>query len=460
MRFLASRFSHRVRLSCKSQGVWSRQNGRHDIRHRWASNAPTNSREGFGSFHSKDIEVLIRQDAADYVVPHEAAQLQEATRGVVSDITDKLRCHLNDYASRDYSHAAAIKKSLFCINPEFTFINHGAFGAALTPIMGEAEAWRRLCETQPLAFFDRILLPCVANSIRSMSSHLECPPEELMPLPNVTSGLNSVIFSTPLQEGDEVVCFSLTYGSTKKILDAACQNAGANLRIVPIPLPIGIPEDIIYRLGRVLSPRTKLVVLDHITSNTALRLPTLQMAEICKAQAPEVTVVVDAAHALFTEDVKIYRPKDKEGNSNSKSDTYNEDIDYEASISEVVDVWLSNGHKWLCSPKGCAFMWVSPSMKGRLKPAIISHGFLPSFSFPGVSSSSSITYADKEKLLSSYAWDGCRDYAALLTVPSLMETWKSLTFKENVDGYVLALCIFILVMNVSLYIQLFMYTRM
>ena len=176
----------------------------------------------------------------------------------------------------------------------------------------------------------------VAHSVRETAKFLGCPPDELIPLQNVTSGdhhlfrssrcsacscmiksaeflislnsfcigLNSVINSTPLKKGDEIVCLSVTYGSTKKILKAACERTGAKLIVVEVPLPISSPDDVASRLESVLGPATRLVVLDQVTSNTAMVLPIADLSLISRGVG--ATVVIDAAHALFSQDCSIY----------------------------------------------------------------------------------------------------------------------------------------------------------
>ena len=175
----------------------------------------------------------------------------------------------------------------------------------------------------------------------------------------------------------------------------------AKLVVIPIALPLHSSSEIMTKLQHHLNPtKTKLVVIDQITSNTGLVLPYLEMAQLVK-QHTSATVVIDAAHALLSQEASIY------------SDTN------PFTISSVCDVWISNGHKWLSTPKGCAFMWVSPNIRHRVRPAIISHGFAPSSS-----SSGPTHHSDPAKLLSGFVWDGCRDYSALLTTASALHFWR------------------------------------
>lgn len=209
---------------------------------------------------------------------------------------------------------------------------------------------------------------------------------------------------------------------------------------MPIPLPVLSREDVISRISNALAMgNTKLVVLDHITSNTAMVLPIVEIASICQSHG--AMVVIDAAHSLFTEDVSLYprTKKDKEARSPEEPVYQSQPGEPGQHISDVADVWIGNCHKWLCSPKGAAFMWISPRVSHRIRPAIISHGFqlreqqqqqqsngdgtpLP-LSVRGVSAS--------DKLLSGFVWDGCRDYAALLTVPSILKFWNSFSSADT-----------------------------
>lgn len=393
--------------------------------------SPTHSkseRQGFGSFHSEDIEVLIRQNDDEYKVPEVYQMMSEqSAKRLVSSLQLDPLCgdkYLDFFGRR-------ARKQLFVIYDDWTFINHGAFGASLEPLLYESSVWRYMCDAQPLKFFDRDLLPMVAHTIRCISKHLNCPADELLPLPNVTTGLNAIFNSVEMKgrqslgPGDEIVCFSLTYGSTKKMLSDLAARTGASLKIIELSLPIASPTSVIQTLEKEFSPGTKLVVIDHITSNTAMELPIIKMAAACKRISNgNATVVIDAAHSLFSnEGFSIYPSSSNNNNNGNDKDSNGKSVEKESpeSISEVADYWLTNAHKWLCNPKGAAFMWVSPNVKSCTRPAIISHGFAPASTQNFVNNQ---LFPPPNKLLSSFSWDGCRDYASLLTVPSALSTWE------------------------------------
>ena len=313
--------------------------------------AGSSTRQGFGSFHSDDVEVLIRQSAAEYTRPAIYDNFcQHMEERVVSDIVN------------NFEFGERAKTKLYALDDQWTFINHGAFGGTLQPLLEESNLWRYTCESQPLAFFDRMLLPMIVYAIRETATFLHCPATELVPLQNVTSGLNSVINSLPLLPGDELMCLSVTYGSTKKILQDACNRSRATLNIVQLPLPIQSEETIIATVKQALeksSGRIKAVVLDHITSNTAFCLPTSRLATLCKEAG--AVVIVDAAHAMFTQECTLYTPEISPKQALTGSMEPKPPV-----LADVVDVWLTNGHKWMSAPKGCAFMWISPRMEGNV----------------------------------------------------------------------------------------------
>lgn len=362
---------------------------------RHAQTSPA-QREGFGSFHSEDIENLLRQGADQYMPPE--------VHGVISSsvLTPSLMARLGEveFGSK------MCKELLFSLDPSWTFLNHGAFGAALKPLLLEAAAWRMHAEAQPLRFHDRQLLPLLALSVRSMAAHLGCAPTQLLPLPNVTSGLNAILASLEpsLRRGDTLVCTTLTYGATKKMLTALALRTGATLVVLPLRLPLSAASALADFQAQLVphclsSPR--LVVIDSVTSNTALSLPVTSIAQHIRRAYPTAgssspVIVVDAAHSLHSDPLLSLSPPSAGGE-----------------LHGGADFWLSNGHKWLCMPKGAAFCWLSERMRAWLRPAIVSHGF-------------DLEGAPGARLHSAFVWDGCRDYAAMLTAPSALRIWSLL----------------------------------
>ena len=358
-----------------------------------ARTANFSSRQSFGSFHSEDIEYLVRADDAGYEVPLVHVEMQQRVTERISGLHNN---GLN--LGRD------ARDKLFCLDGSVTFINHGAFGAVAEPLLYEAQLWHYLCESQPLKFFDRLLFPLIAMNIRNFAKYVNCSPQNLLPLPNVTNGLNTIFNSTNIENNDEIIYYSVTYGSTKKMLMDLSRRTKCKLKMVSIPLGNITEEMILQETKNALSDQTKLVVIDHITSNTALEMPIEKLGRLIKKYNDNITVVIDAAHSLYSQKISI--------NDNGLGNTTNI-----SNIQSFCDFWITNTHKWLCNNKGCAYVWVHPRRMDNIRPLIISHGFSPSLDtiFPA-----------SGKLLSSFTWDGCRDYTSILTSTSAINLWNNL----------------------------------
>ncbi|RYH02891.1 aminotransferase class V-fold PLP-dependent enzyme, partial [archaeon] len=317
-------------------------------------------RKSFGSFHSEHIDVLLRQPKESFIVPD-----------IVHEIRHKVvqRFPILSQPKLDLQDRDAWK-SLFFTEPSWTFLNHGAFGGALRPILYESQLYREYCESQPLRFYDRDYFPLLANSFRQMGEMLQIPSNSshskssntiansqytthytqdttskifhtsltptLLPIANVTSGLNAIMntYAHILKPTDTIAYLSLTYGSTKKVFMDLALRTGCELKEIPISLPIPSPTHLMHTILTHITPQVKLLVLDEITSNTAIHLPIHTLAPLIKASSEHnCAIIVDAAHSLYATPVNVGRYMG-------------------------VDYWLTNGHKWLCNAKGGGLMYV------------------------------------------------------------------------------------------------------
>ncbi|GAX17750.1 hypothetical protein FisN_24Hh184 [Fistulifera solaris] len=331
----------------------------------------TKGYQSIGSFHSENLADLIKASDDTYIAP--ALPFSDDVREVVSS---------------PYSLDLQ----------QWTFLNHGAFGAALTVGTRRAEQWRHYLERQPLRFFDRTLLPHLAYSTRRLSQFVNLSRREEMALiPNVTAGMNSIISSYFREYGKSghVILWDTSYGSVKKM--AHHYGSGAVTKIPFQRLYLNAlaessdPEQVFLRalhdcLNYFTASPEPLVILDHVSSNTALTFPIEKLASAIRRWNPHAIIVVDGAHGLLAQ------PLDLDGLYNSG-----------------VDFYLSNAHKWLSAPRGVAFMAVNHYellWKDILHPAVYSHG------------------GDADDLLSRFVWDGTRDYAAALSLPVVLDFWE------------------------------------
>ena len=367
----------------------------------------TQGYQSIGSFHSDDMGVLMSMTEEEYSPP---------------PLPFEPRAYNNNF-SPDSRIAHSPNASDFMLDrKEWTFLNHGAFGASLKVGYDRAEQWRWYLEQQPLRYFDRALLPHLAyatrrlanfrtplNSATSSDADLQQIRQGLTLIQNATSGLNSIMrgFAREYGSSARVVIWDTSYGTVKKL---ASHIFGSD-RVMEIPfqqkyLPQfssvatlspspGNPNQIfleaLTETFQTLQPWKEghkvLLVLDHTTSNTAMTMPIMEIAQFAKQEyGDQVQVLVDGAHGLLAQKVDLQ------------------------AFSPFIDYYVSNGHKWLSCPRGVGMLYCSqPDLRNTVlaEPAIISHG------------------VDEPDLLSRFVWDGCRDYGAALALPAVLDFWEA-----------------------------------
>ncbi|KAJ9459507.1 putative L-cysteine desulfhydrase [Diplonema papillatum] len=296
----------------------------------------------------------------------------------------------------------------------FAFLNQGAFGSPFVALTAIAEHWRHVQRRQPLLFFDRLLLPLLVLALRAAARHLRCAPERHLVLlfPNATHALNTVLASVSRRRSSGgggkrvVVIFETTYGSVKKM--AAHYFSGEADRVCVVPLALtevgswASESDVLRWFEKAVldeylprhqqaeeavasgAPRP-LVLLESISSNSAVRWPYEALAKMAKTRTDgRAIVVVDAAHELG--------------------------MVPEVNLSErpcAWDFWITNGHKWLGAPSGVGLMVVNRAVPDpfTVEPLVVSHGA-------------------QQSLLSATLWHGHTDYAAWLTLPWAFMLWQ------------------------------------
>lgn len=341
-----------------------------------------NNEDGYksiGSFHSENLsEILKREMYEPPPLPFEASALPSKDQGNRRHQDFMLDFH------------------------NWTFLNHGAFGAALRQGVNLSNDWRTYLEQQPLRFFDRDLLPHLAHSLIKLASFVNAPSRKnLTLLPNVTSGLNSVLSGHARIHGESAHCvlWDTTYGSVKKMashfyhgrvteIPFQAQSL-SKLRYSKDPETTCVEEamTLFERSLKDLNSETPLCfVLDHVTSNTALTMPIERIARSIKEKYRNSFVVVDGAHGMLAQE-----------------------IDLKILFETGIDVYLSNGHKWLSAPRGVAFLATASDLSSSILryPAVQSHG------------------VDEVDIFSRFVWDGCRDYTAALVLPTVLDHWAS-----------------------------------
>ena len=229
-----------------------------------------------------------------------------------------------------------------------TFLNHGSFGATPRPVLRAQERWRLELERQPLRFMIDTLPAGLRSAASELGRFLGAAGEDLAFVENATTGVNAVLRSFKLDPGDEVLTTTHVYGAVDKAIQYVCRRASAVPRHVDIPFPIEGAEAVLEQIEASLGERTRLVIVDHITSPTAVVLPVREIVALCRDR--NIPVLVDGAHGPGMLDLDL---------------------------SELAPDWYTgNCHKWLCSPKGCAFLWANPDSelsRDDIHPTVISH---------------------------------------------------------------------------------------
>jgi isopenicillin-N epimerase len=265
----------------------------------------------------------------------------------------------------------------FLLRPDITFLNHGSFGACPRPVFADYQRWQRTLEEQPVEFLGRRFDGLLAEAREPLGRFLGTAPDNLVFVPNTTYGINIVAHSFPLEPGDEVLGASHEYGAVERTWTFVCEAKGARYRSQQIALPVTSAEDVIKQLWQGVTPRTRALVISHITSPTALIFP---VAEICRrAAAAGIVTIIDGAHAPGQIDLAL------------------DDIG--------ADFYSGNLHKWVCAPKGSAFLYARPDRQPMLQPLVVSWGWRAIT--PGPS-----PFQDY------FGWTGTGDPAAYLSVPA------------------------------------------
>ncbi len=276
----------------------------------------------------------------------------------------------------------------FLLDPDLVFLNHGSFGACPREVFANYQQWQLELERSPVDFMGRRSGQLLAQARRQLGAYLGASGEDLVFVPNATTGVNSVARSLDLQPGDEVLAGDHEYGACDATWQLLCEQAGAVYRRVPVPLPFE-PSAWAAQLLAAAGPRTRLIFASHVTSTTALIFP---VAELCaRARRAGILTLIDGAHAPGQLTLELN--------------------------AIAADFYTGNCHKWMCAPKGSAFVHVQPQHQAQMQATVVSWGYVA-----GLGGHSGFdAYTGKSALERRLQWQGTRDLAAFLAVPAAIE---------------------------------------
>lgn len=275
------------------------------------------------------------------------------------------------------------------------YLNHGTVGVAPRAVMKARHDLLEEIEAHPSRFLLRELAP---DSLRaphpsrqprlraaaeSVASFLGARAEDLVFVDNATAGINAVVQSLTLSPGDELVLTDLGYGAINRVAEFAARRVGARVRIVEMPYPVASPAQWVEAISAALTPKTRLAIVDHITSESALLLPLREIAAACRARG--VRVLADGAHAPGAIALEI--------------------------PPLGVDYYVGNLHKWAWAPRSCGFLWAAPEHHAQLHPPVISWGLDGGFA-------------------NEFDWMGTRDPTPWLTAPFALQELRKRGVEE------------------------------
>jgi isopenicillin-N epimerase len=277
------------------------------------------------------------------------------------------------------------RAGLWSLDPDVIFLNHGSFGACPVEVLRHQAELRSQMEAEPVRFLSRELDDRLAAARNALGAFVGADPDDLAFMANATSGVNAVLRSLPFSADDELLTTNHAYNACRNALDFVAARSGAGVVVAAVPFPVASPDDIVEAVITRVTSRTRLALLDHVTSPTGLILPIERL--IAELGARGVEVLVDGAHAPGMLPLDL----------GTLGATY----------------YSGNCHKWLCAPKGSAFLWVGRDRQRDVRPLTISHG-------------ANVTRAGLPRFRLEFDWTGTSDPTGFLTVPKAIEYVGSL----------------------------------
>jgi isopenicillin-N epimerase len=274
-------------------------------------------------------------------------------------------------------------RSLWSLRPDLAFLNHGSFGAVPKPVAAEQERWRNVIEAEPVERLWRSYSTEIANVRERLGAFLHTPAHDFGLVTNATEGVNAVLQSLHLSPGDELLTTNHVYNAVRQAMLHTARRHHATYREIELRTPIQSAQQITDTILNTLTDRTRILVIDHVTSPTALIFPVQQI--VAAAAKRSIDILVDGAHAPGMLDLDV----------------------------PAIDAayYTGNLHKWVSAPRGAAFLYVAPHRQPDVHPLSVSHDYGKGFA--------------KE-----FDWQGTRDVTPWLTIPAAIDFFAQFGWPE------------------------------
>lgn len=333
--------------------------------------------KGQGSANYSRAVALLHQHDADYTAP-------ELPFPLFSPALEA------EWAKNGPPAFGAEMRKWFHFKEGVHFLNHGSYGAMPRPVKQIHAQWLDHVEEQPCRWFNCELFPLISHAVRGLAKFIGAKPHEVVFARNATTAINAILRSFPFQLGDALLCMNFTYGAIKKTLQYVLPRQKVDIIEVQIDShPTG--QQVIDKIKEALEndkeKKIRVVLLDHIISPLGMVLPMKELVELIHAHGARA--LVDGAHVVGQVPLNLHELN--------------------------ADYFVSNCHKWLYAPRGCAFAWVKEELHKEVRPAVISHGYDQGFH-------------------SEFIWQATDDYTPFLSVVSAIK-FVELCGAEKIMAY-------------------------
>jgi len=266
------------------------------------------------------------------------------------------------------------------LDPAVTYLNHGSFGACPQPVLDAQAELRAQMEREPVRFLDVQLEARLDEARQALANFVDGQPADIAFVTNATTGVSTVLRALAFAPGDELLTTDHEYNAVRNALDTVARASGARVVTARVPFPLSSPDEAVEAVTSAATARTRLAVISHVTSPTALVLP----IERIVGQLAErgIDTLVDGAHAPGMVPLALDRL--------------------------AAAYYAGNCHKWLCAPKGSGFLWVRRDRPAGICPLVVSHG-------------ANSPRTERSRFLLEFDWTGTADPTAWLAIPAAID---------------------------------------